>query len=139
MIDDVSNRLLMSDSIRGMIPDLEEEKISDLNDSFVIAVIEVIYTDSNEVDVFAGKVEGISFESQGDIKLDVGLELKKAYDVIKKHKTTGLSCRMLHVCHGDDEFCIEGRYKISSAKLFDFDIDKKICTLGIDLIKLDHN
>jgi hypothetical protein len=138
MIDEVSDRLLMSDSIKGMIPELEEEKIKDLNDAFLVAVFEIIYDDSEEINVLAGKVEGISFESQGDMKIDVCLETRKAYDTIKKYTTSGLSCRMLHVHHGDDELCIEGPFKFSSAKLLDFDVERKMCTLGIDLVKIDH-
>ena len=138
MLDDASNRLLMSDSIKGMIPDLEEDKVKNMNDAFLVGVFEIIYDSFDDIDVMAGKVEGISFESQGDIKIDVRLDTKKAYDTIKKYTTTGLSCRMLHLHHGDDELRIEGDYRFSSAKLFDFDIEKKMCTLGVDLVKLDH-
>ena len=94
MLDDASNRLLMSDSIKGMIPDLEEDKVKNMNDAFLVGVFEIIYDSFDDIDVMAGKVEGISFESQGDIKIDVRLDTKKAYDTIKKYTTTGLTCTM---------------------------------------------
>lgn len=138
MIDDTSNRLLMSDSIKGMIPELEEEKIRDASDAFLVAVFEINSEYSEEINVLAGKVEGFSLESQGDMKIDIRLEVKKAYDTVKKYTTTGLSCRMFHMHNGDAELSVEGPYKISSVKLLDFDIERKMCTLAVDLIKLNH-
>jgi hypothetical protein len=138
MMNDATNRLLMSDSLRGMVPELEEDKIRDMSDAFLVGGMELIYDDMDEIDVLAGKIEGISFEALSTIKLDVRLELKKAYDTIKKYASTGLSCRMFYLYHGDDELIFEGPYKISSSKLLDFDFENKMCTLGVDLVKFDH-
>jgi hypothetical protein len=99
---------------------------------------ELIYDDLSEVDVLAGKIEGISFESTNEIKVDSRIQLNKAYGTIKKLKTTGLSCRMLHLYLSDDELSVEGPYKVVNAKLYDFDVENKMCTLGLDLVKFDH-
>ena len=45
MIDETANRILMSDSIRGMVPELEEDSVQKFEDSFVITALEII---SNE-------------------------------------------------------------------------------------------
>lgn len=138
MINDDSNRLLMSDSIKGTIPVLEDDSERlEADISFFVGIFEFVCNE--DIDVLAGKVQGISFEASGDIKVDIRLETKRAYDTIKKHATFGLSCRMFHLCHDDDELCFEGNYRISSTKTFDFDAEKKMCTLGFDLVKFDHN
>lgn len=137
MIDE-EDRLLMSDSLVGMIPELEEGKIKDIDDALLVVAFELIYENLDEVDVLAGRTEGISFESTSEIKVDMRVQLNKAYDTIKKFKTTGLSCRMLHLYLGDDELNIEGPFKVANTKLFNFDIENKMCTLGFDLVKFDN-
>jgi len=132
MIDDNDNRLLMSDSLRGMLPDLEDDQLKLLSDAFVIATIELLF--EQNVEVVAGSLAGASFDNL-EIKLDIRAGLNDAYDVIKKFKTSGLSCRLFYLHRGDDEICFEGPYKISSTKIMDFDRQLKMCTIGFDLIR----
>lgn len=130
MIEDSANRLLMSDSIKGMIPDLEEEYISKLSDSYVIASL----SDTNYV--VSGILVGVSLENHGEIKIDIRIKLNEAYNAIKNYTTSGLSFRMFHMHLGDDEICLPGPYKISSPKILDIDPQNKMCTLGVDLIRI---
>lgn len=133
MIDN-SDRLLMSDDIKGMIPELESETLNVYNDSFVVATLDLSVDEST--DIIVGSVAGISFESSAEIKLDVRVNIDEAFRVIKKYKTAGLSCRMLYMYLGDDELSFEGPYGISCPKMMDFDHQNKMCTLGVDLIKI---
>lgn len=130
MIEDSSNRLLMSDSIRGMIPDLEEEYIATLGDSYVIITL------ADLPSVTSGILVGISIESLAEIRLDIRVKLNEAYNTIKNYTTSGLSCRLLYMHLGDDEICLPGPYKISSPKILDIDPQNKMCTLGVDLIRI---
>ena len=136
MIEDNANRLLMSDSIKGMVPELEEERIDDISTSFVVAAMEMMYEFDSSHDVIAGKVVGLSLETINEVKLDIRIELEKAYQLVKKYSSSGLSCRMLYLHLGDDEICFEGDFRIASPKMLDFDHQNKMCTLGIDLIKI---
>jgi len=133
MIDN-TDRILMSDDIRGMVPELETESLKDYNDSFVVATIDL--SNEGHTDILVGSVAGISFENASEIKLDVRVNIDEAFRTVKKHKTTGLSCRMFYMYLGDDELLLEGPYKISSSKMMDFDHQNKMCTLGVDLIKI---
>jgi len=132
MIDDNDNRLLMSDSLKGMIPDLEDDQLKSLSDAFVIATVEMLF-DQN-IEIIAGSLVGVSLENF-ESKIDIRVSLKDAYEIIKKFKTSRLSCRVFYLHRGDDEICFEGSYKISSAKIMDFDRQLKMCTVGFDLIK----
>jgi len=130
MIEDRSNRLLMSDSIRGMIPELEEEYIASLGDSYVIITL------TDLTSITSGILVGISIECLAEIKLDIRVKLNEAFSTIKNYTTSGLSCRLLYMHLSDDEICLPGPFKISSPKILDIDHQNKMCTLGVDLIKI---
>lgn len=131
MISD-ENRLLMSDSLKDVVPDLTEEEINALSATMIVATMEIIY--DGKVEIVAGKLLGLSYEPEGNMRLDIHMELKKAYDFIKKYKATRLSCRMLYLHLGNDEISNAGNFKISSPKIFDFDQQMTTCTLAVDLI-----
>ena len=86
MIDN-TDRILMSDDIRGMVPELETESLKDYNDSFVVATIDL--SNEGHTDILVGSVAGISFENASEIKLDVRVNIDEAFRTVKKHKTTG--------------------------------------------------
>lgn len=127
------NRILVSDSLRDVVPDLDESQIEAASAFMLIAGLELMRDDCMEV--IAGKVMGLSFDTDDSIKIDIHTDLRKAYDFIKSYKTSGLSCRVLHLYIGNDEMHVEGPFKISSPKIFDFDQQMSMCTLAIDLIK----
>lgn len=124
----------MSDDIKGMVPELEEDKISEYSDSFVVAALDM--SSETEQFVIAGSLTGLSIESLGSLKIDIKTALKDAYSVIKKYKTSGLSTRMFYLHLDDDEIYFEGPYKVTSPKLLEFDHQNKMCVLGIDLISI---
>jgi len=134
MMNDGKSRLLMSDDIKGMVPELEEDKISAFSDSFVVAALDM--SDGTEQFIVAGSLTGLSIESLGLIKIDIKTALRDAYTVIKKYKVTGLSARVFFLHLDDDEVYFEGPYSVTCPKLLEFDHQNKMCVLGIDLIKI---
>lgn len=133
MIVSDESRLLISDSLRDVIPDLNEDQLETASSSMLIAGLEILH--EGKVDIVVGKVIGLSFDSDGSVKIDIHTELGKAYDFIKNYQTTRLSCRLLYLYLGNDETRIEGPFSVFSPKIFDFDQQMSMCTLGIDLIK----
>ena len=124
----------MSESIKGMIPDLDEESsLKDCNDSFLIASIDL--SEDDQVNILVGSVSGVSFENMSEIKLDVRASIDESFKAIKKYVSTGLSCRMLYLYLGNNELFMEGPYSVSFPKMMDFDHQNKMCTLCLDLIK----
>jgi hypothetical protein len=131
---DTSDRLLMSDSLLGMVPELEAESASNFSDSFIVATLD--FTEAEIADILVGSISGLSIENNStEIKLDIRVNINEAFGVIKKFKTTGLSCRMFYMHLDDDEIVMQGPFKISSPKIMSFDHQNKMCTLGVDLIK----
>ena len=122
----------MSDALKGMVPELEEDQIRTYNDAFVVTTLEV--NDGETSKIIVGSLDGFSQDENSEIKLDVRVEVREAYDVIKMYTSTRLSSRMLYLHLGDDEIPFEGPYKISNPKIMSFDHQNRMCTLGVDLI-----
>jgi len=133
MIEDNTNRLLMSDSLRGQVPELEAESTAIQEESFIIVGLELYVSGSPRV--FAGTAVGISNEDSV-IKLDAKVNISEAYDVFTLCATENVECKNCYVTHGERVLTLSGPYKLSAPKMVDFDRQTKMCTLGIDLIKL---
>jgi len=132
MIDSTTNRLLMSDSLKGMIPELEDEVTQTLTsmDSVVITVIEI-----NGLEPLIGTLDGIQVEKQS-IKLDVKLKLEEAYEIfILITSGADLLCNGIQLHLSEKINRIIGPYFLTSPKLFGIDMHNKLCMLGMDLIK----
>lgn len=133
MIDD-SNRLLMSDSIKGMVPELEDEQIVSLSDSYVMVTFQFLVDDTEKI--LGGSLVGIAFDTQEEAKIDARVNLGDAYDIIKKYvQTSRLSCGVFYMHLGDNEIPFVGPFAVAHPKIHDFDHQNKMCTLGVDLIK----
>lgn len=130
MIQDDSDRLIVSDSLEGLLPDLEQESFSAVEESFVVAALDF------DFDLIAGSLSGISVENNLSTKIDIQVSLNEAYNVIKNFSTTRLSCRVLYLRFGNDEFCLEGPFEVVSLKIMEFDRQNKMCVIGVDLIKV---
>lgn len=134
MINDTSNRILMSDSLRGAVPDLEDDSSQTSEqffDSFIIAVLEM-----NDAEFLTGSLNGISLEEKV-IKLDVKLKIDSVYDIISD-MSLGVApiCNAIQLHLAEKANRIVGPFKFTSPKMFAIDHPNKLCVLGIDLIKI---
>lgn len=127
MID--PDRIIMSESLVGMLPQLDQEVAGSLEESFVVAALDF------DFELVVGSLAGISVEATS-IKVDVQVLLSEAYSVLKEFSSTRLSCRVLYLRFGGDEICMEGPFEVVSSKIMDFDRQNKMCVLGVDLIKV---
>lgn len=134
MIDETKNRVLMSDSLKGVLSEFDEEQIQSASESFIVITLAV--GAGGETDLLSGSLVGISFESLSEIKLDIRVSTREAYDIIKKYSATGLSSSMFFMHLGNDEIVFQGSYKISNPNATSFDHQIRMCTLGVDLIKI---
>lgn len=125
----------MSEALKGMVPELEEEQTQAFNDAFVVTSLEL--STSEESFLLVGSLDGISYDDSSEIKLDVRVEVKEAYETFKKYTTTGLSSRMLYLHLADNEICLMGPFKVHNFKIMSFDHQNRMCTVGVDLIRQD--
>jgi hypothetical protein len=134
MIDVTSNRLLMSDSIRGIIPDLEDDVsqiVAQASDSFIITALEI-----HGDEAVVGSLDGISVDER-IVKLDVKLKLEQAYQLFNQvvaGKETTCEAVQLHL--GDKMSRVPGPFKLVTPKMFGIDANNKMCVLAVDLIRI---
>lgn len=133
MEENSDNRLLMSDSLRGMVPALEEEQIVKIHDSFLVVALSGNFESQHFY--ISGLCVGMSIESLDDVKFDIRLELDKAYDTLKRYLRSQITCDRLFITRGDDVTELAYDYVVKNVRLTDFDREEKMCTLGVDLIK----
>lgn len=128
MIEDDEDRILMSDSLKGQIPDLEE---APADDSFIVFAL--VAQNSAERAVIAGSLVGIVVDGK-DVKVDVKTETAQAFDFITKHQADPWKCLEYHLQFGDSDSVREELFLINSPRMVDIDRSTKTCTLGFDLV-----
>lgn len=134
MIDESKNRLLMSDSLKGMVPELEDDATqtaAGIANSFVIAVLEM-----RSAELIAGSLDGISIEDNS-IKVDVKVNIDNAYDLmIMMSNGARPVCEAIQLHKGDKMHRIPGPYEMTTPKMFGIDPPSKLCVLAVDLIRI---
>ena len=126
------DRILMSDALKGVVPDLEDS-IKKYEDSFI--VVSMLLNAGEDEDTYvSGPVVGLSFESSGVIKSDFKVRVAVAHSVMKKFTTGLLKCKTCFVTLGEDDIQLFGPFNVESPKVLDLDPQNKMCTLGVDLI-----
>ena len=130
MIDTNDNRLLMSDSLRGMVPELEDEVLERVQDGYIsIALLQ------KDLDPLTGICVGISYDAT-EVKIDMRVELHKAYQFMKRLMHEEVVSQELNLSLSNDFVVIHGPHRVKTPRLTDFDHSTKLCTLGIDLFKM---
>lgn len=131
---DEDEKLLMSDSLRGQIPDLEQ--LDSQDDYFVIFAL--VARSKFTAEIIIGTLVGISVEPD-IVKVEMRIETSKAYDFLTAHMSTGWECLEYHLQTASKDYTETGPFRISSPRMMDFDKSDKHCTLGFDLLKVDNN
>lgn len=133
MFEQLPDKLLMSDSLQGMIPELEDQ-IKDYEDSIIVIGVE--YAIENFKDVLAGSLVGISFEPD-TLKIDFRKKTNESYKFFNLClKNAQIISNAVYLQNGEDESIIEGPFKIASPKLTDLDHKEKTCTISLDLVRI---
>lgn len=121
----------MSDSLKGQVPELEDET-QNFDDAFVVSALELNIDEKSEI--FVGNLIGISLEEI--IKIDLRLNLSSAYKIIKSQLSgSNLFCEAFQLHLSDDLIRHVGPFKILSRKMIDIDHPNKMCTLALDLVR----
>jgi hypothetical protein len=128
---DLDSRILMSDELKGQVPELEDD-LQTYEDAYVIGALELRKND--EPFAVVGSLVGISIEDV--IKIDLHVSIKDAHRVVSdKLLQKGLSCDAIQLIYASFEDRLAGPFQISSSKMMDFDRSLKMCTLGVDLTR----
>ena len=133
MEESKTDKLLMSDSLKGMVPVLEDDQLSSYEEAFIIVSLDI--SDDSERFYYSGNCAGLSLESSDVIKIDMRVPIKEAYEFVVRHSRSSLKCLTCFLKWSNDITQIVGPFKVFSAKIIEFDRQDKMCTLGVDLVK----
>lgn len=133
-MNDSTSRLMMSDSLQGMVPQLEDEALEKYSDSFVVGVLELDpqqFIDSPLV----GSLVGLAVEEI--TKFDVKTSISAAYAILKMATMNAkIICNAFQFHLGPDVTRVVGPFFLQSPRMIDLDHDRKTCTLAVDLVKI---
>lgn len=128
-----NNRVLMSDTLQGNVPELEAEGLEAMANNFIIAVVQYVVGEQTDPSVAAGTLRGImtdgdTVELEAGVELDVGLTFLKDREQIK----AGFE---LHP--GADEEAVIKTFAVAmtvtGVRLMDIDYRRGMCTLLLQL------
>lgn len=125
-----TDRILMSDTLRGNVPALEnDEQVQDVeSDNYVFVTAEKI--SNHERTAVIGILRGIELGIEPQVEMR--LSIVHALDIIE---TPGLLFGRFELKTLDRVVNIPGPFKVKSARLFDIDTISQMCTLGLHLVK----
>lgn len=127
-----TDRLLMSDALKGKLPELDEEIIKKLEDTIITVSFQ--FSREDVTDVMSGLLVGCSVDSDS-IKLDFRLDTTEAYNWFAKFVEPDWRCIRLIIEHAGHCIDMTGPFYVNSPKIIDIDRQSKMSTLGIDLIR----
>lgn len=120
--------VLMSDVLRGQVPEIEDEHPVDaLRGKHIVVVAERIIGDKKEGMV--GILRGVMLGT--DPEIEFRTEVKEALDILKANS---LSFTRFELHHGEETVVpIPGPFTVKAARIDEIDIVEQVCTLGLHL------
>lgn len=126
------DRVLMSDTLKGQVPELDDENVTDFDEiqsHHVIVVADKIV--NNQRTGLVGVLRGLTLGAESEIQFRIDLD--EALDIID---APGLAFGGFELCHGEKKSVkIQGPFNVKSARLEDISVQDQLCTLGLHLVK----
>lgn len=124
-----SSHILMSEVLKGQIPDLDGEQIDELRNKHITIVAGK--TVGAKIEPMVGILRGIHLGQNPEIEFRC--EIKEALDVIEASQ---LSFSGFELHHGEDRIVqIPGPFVVKAARIDEIVIQDQLCTLGLHLSK----
>jgi len=138
MKEENGNRLLMSDDLRGKVPELDDDILKQYESNFVFGVLEGVDPDNGNDMV--GNLVGLALEEI--VKWDFRVNLTTALRFISKYaiddhtRQPVIPCSGFQLFLGDDAIRFPGPFVVVRPKMYDVDNNTKLCTLAVDLMRV---
>lgn len=125
-----TSRILMSDELRGTVPDLEEEVPEDPNAGQHVVVIAHRRV-MEQIDPIVGILRSVLLNGI-EPKIEFRVQMKDAMDIVD---TPGVSFDGFELHHGERIIKVPGPYIVTAAQIDDISPPDQMCTLGLHLKK----
>lgn len=126
-----TGHVLMSDVLKGQVPELEGEVPAAVVDRHVVVVIEKVV--SNESTAVIGVLRGVLLGAE--VELEFKCELKEALDILE---TKGLSIGHFELHHDQRVLQVPGPFIVKAARLDEISPVDQLCALGLHMTKLQR-
>jgi len=127
-----TSKLLMSDSLKGTVPEFEDAEVGEQSKNFIIAILEIVINKS-KTEPLMGSLVGI--ELGDNVKIDFKMLLSDAFSTIGLFNQGKIDINSIQLHLLNDVMYIDGPFKITSMKLIDIDQTLQLCVLAIDLTR----
>lgn len=127
------SKLLMSDSLRGHVPELEDEQQVVPTDADPVSVV-ISAQFGQKATAIVGLLRGVLFGT--DPELEVRLQLDEALDVVSSPNFAFLG---FAVHHGDREVKVMGPFLVTAVRIDDVNANEGLCTLSFGLKRNQHH
>lgn len=121
-------QVLMSDVLRGSVPELEGETAPAAN--HVVVIADRITNGGTKRDALVGVLRGILFDVDPEIEFRIALE--EAMNIVQ---APGLSFGGFELHHGERIIPMPGPFVVKAARIDDINVPDQLCTLSLHLKK----
>lgn len=122
-----TNHVLMSDVLKGQVPELEgEHPVDQLHGKHVIVITERVIGD--KVDGMVGILRGLMLGENPEIEFRC--DIKEALTILKSNS---LSFNRFELHHGEDVVPVVGPFIVKAARIDEIVVQDQLCTLGLHL------
>lgn len=138
MQEENGNRLLMSEDLRGKVPELDDDILKQYESNFVFGVLEGV--DPDDGNDMVGNLVGLALEET--VKWDFRVNLTTALRFISRYVPDDdagqpvIPCSGFQLFLGDDVIRFPGPFIVVRPKVYDVDNNTKLCTLAVDLTRV---
>jgi hypothetical protein len=121
-----NSRVLMSEALRGQLPDLDDAGPAALEGSYVHAVVDATIGDKQTA--FVGILRSVLFGDRPEIELRLQLE-----EAIAFAKASSPVVTAVHLLHGDEEVELAGPFTVVGLRLDDINAVEQLCVMSLGL------
>jgi hypothetical protein len=121
-----TSQILMSDVLKGNVPELENEAVEASGGKAVLVVFEKVVGDKSEG--LVGILRGVLFDANPEV--EVSLQVEEALGVVK---ASNLYFRKFELHYGNDVVAVPGPFIVAAARIDTIDVFSQTCTLSLHL------
>lgn len=123
-----TSHILMSDALKGTIPELEDEQVDAIKNRHVTVVAEKSTADGTEGMV--GILKGVLLGSEPEIEFKC--DLKEALGILS---ADSLLFNVFELHHDESVVSIPGPFSVKAARIDEINVVDQLCTLGLHLMR----
>jgi hypothetical protein len=121
-----NNQIMMSDSLKSQVGDIDSQMMDQLNDQYVHVIAD--RTIGGHQEPLIGLLRSILLDVEPEIEFKVEL-----FEAMKTIKSNDLGFLKFELHHGEDIVTIPGPFKVKAARIQDIEPKTQMCIIALHL------